>query len=234
MKTILHKAKDRGYFDHGWLHTYHSFSFGDYYNPEKMHFGRLRVLNDDVIAPGRGFGTHPHDNIEIVTVPLAGALAHKDSTGHEEVIRPNDVQVMSAGTGIWHSEYNHSAEDSAALLQIWILTDHKGHTPRYDQQTFDPAERDNRFQTFVSPDKDGLWLHQKAWFSRAALSSGTTLNYNMHDDKNGIYIFVIEGEITAADTNVHMRDALGVWDTSHMSIHAEKESDVLVIEIPMH
>ncbi len=233
MKTILHKAHDRGYFDHGWLKTSHSFSFGHYYDPEKMHFGRLRVLNDDVVAPRRGFGTHPHDNMEIVSIPLSGALAHKDSAGHEQVIYPNDVQVMSAGTGLFHSEYNHSETDEAAFLQVWVMPDERGHSARYDQKTFDPAERENQFQVLVSPDQNGLWLHQNVWFSRVALAAGRTLTYALHGDQNGVYVFLLDGEITIAETQLLRRDAMGIWDVSDVSLFAAQDSDVLVIEIPM-
>lgn len=182
MKKVLHRTDTRGYFDHGWLKTNHSFSFGQYHDPERMHFGVLRVLNDDWVKPRYGFGTHPHENMEIVSIVLEGELAHKDSEGNEEVIRPGEIQVMSAGTGVRHSEYNYSKTESVSFLQIWVVPDKNGYKPRYDQKMFDPADRKNRIQTVISPNKEngGLWLNQNAWFSLANLDAGESVSYRLN------------------------------------------------------
>jgi redox-sensitive bicupin YhaK (pirin superfamily) len=236
MKKIIHKADSRGYFDHGWLKTHHSFSFGSWYDPNRMGFGKLRVLNDDIVAPKQGFGTHPHDNMEIVSIPLKGELAHKDSTGHEEVIRPNDVQVMSAGTGIRHSEYNYSDAKSVNFLQIWILPDGRGHEPRYDQKSFNPAERKNKFQAVVTPNKENgsLWLNQDAYFSLVDIDEGNSLEYSLHAKGNGVYFFVIDGDIKVADEKLGKRDGIGIWETNKISIQAISTSQILLIEVPMN
>ena len=236
MKTTIHRADSRGYFNHGWLQTYHTFSFAQYYDPTRIHFGKLRVLNDEVIAPGQGFGRHPHDNMEIVTIPLQGALAHADSEGHEQVIRPNEVQIMSAGSGIWHSEFNHSDTEPVGLLQIWVLTDARGHKPRYDQKVIDPAARKEKFHTFVQPqqNEDNLWLHQDAYFSRADLRKGKKCNYGVHTPGNGVYIFVIEGQIEVASEHLSRRDGIGIRDAEEFTIQAHSDAQVLAIEVPMH
>jgi len=236
LKTILHKAASRGHFDHGWLQTYHSFSFGAYYDPERVSFGMLRVLNDDVIAPQRGFGRHPHENMEIVTVPLRGKLQHRDSEGHEQIIRPNDVQVMSAGSGILHSEVNGSASEVAGLLQIWILPDRPGQEPRYAQHTFSPEERRNRMQTLVAPKRESapLWLNQDAYFYRAALDPGASLKHALHEGDRGIYLFAIAGELEVAGEHLAARDGLGAWKTEQIELVALTAADVLAIEIPMN
>ncbi len=235
MQKIVHRAAARGSFDFGWLKTNYSFSFGNWHNPARMNFGLLRVLNDDIILPEQGFGTHPHDNMEIVTIPLAGRLAHKDSAGHEEVIAPNDVQVMSAGTGIRHSEYNASATERVSLFQLWVFPDRVGHQPRYDQRTFDPAGRRNAFQRLVSPERDGetLWLNQDTYFSRADMDDGTTLTYRLNTAGNGVYLMVIEGDVTVAGESLRRRDAIGVWDTDTVTLHADSAAQVLAVEVPM-
>lgn len=235
MKKVLHKAESRGHANHGWLDTHHSFSFAGYYNPERMHFGRLRVLNDDIIAPGAGFGTHPHDNMEIVSIALKGELAHKDSMGHKQVIGPGEVQVMSAGTGITHSEFNNSPTESAHFLQIWVFPDQRGHKPRYDQKAFDPNERQNRIQTLVAPDQSNgsLWLHQDTYFSLSRIAPGHEVSYEVHSAANGVYLFVIEGEVTVADEKLNPRDGLGVWETTQVTVKAESEAEILFIEVPM-
>ncbi len=235
MQTVIHRADSRGYFDYGWLQTRHSFSFGNYHNPERMNFGLLRVFNDDIVAPAMGFSRHPHDNMEIVSIPLAGELAHKDSAGHEQVIKPNHVQVMSAGTGIQHSEYNHSTTGVTNFLQIWILPDAKMHAPRYDQKSFDPASRANKVQTLVSPaqDDETLWLHQDAYFSRADLDTGIALDYEMHSRGNGVYLFLVSGSVGIAGEELHQRDGMGVWETHTITMTALEKSEALLIEVPM-
>ncbi len=236
MKKIIHKAESRGYFDYGWLKTNHTFSFSNYYDPERVNFGMLRVLNDDFVAPAKGFGTHPHNDMEIVSIPLKGALAHKDSAGNEEVIAPNDVQVMSAGTGIKHSEYNHFNKEVTNFLQLWIFPDQQGHKPRYDQKTFGVEEKKNKLLTIVSPDKrnGNLWLNQDAYLSMTDMEQGKLLTYNINTKGNGVYIFLIEGEISVGEETLSKRDGMGIWDAEELSIEAIKDSQVLLIEIPMN
>jgi redox-sensitive bicupin YhaK (pirin superfamily) len=235
MKKIMHKANSRGYFDYGWLKTNHTFSFSNYYDPERVNFGMLRVLNDDIVAAGQGFGTHPHNDMEIVSIPLIGALAHKDSTGIEEVIVPNEIQVMSAGTGILHSEYNHSKDKETNFLQLWIFPDKKEHKPRYNQKHFDPEERKNKFQFIVTPEKkdDNLWLNQDAYLSLTDLEKNKSLEYKIHSKGNGVYLFLIEGNISVGDESLSKRDGIGIWSTDEFSITAEENSRVLLIEVPM-
>ena len=236
MKKIIHKAESRGYFDYGWLKTNHTFSFSNYYDPERVNFGMLRVLNDDFVAPAKGFGTHPHNDMEIVSIPLKGALAHKDSAGNEEIIAPNDVQVMSAGTGITHSEYNHFNKEVTNFLQLWIFPDQQGHKPRYDQKTFSVEEKKNKLLTIVSPDKrnGGLWLNQDAYLSMTDMEQGKLLTYSINTKGNGVYIFLIEGEISVGEETLSKRDGMGIWDAEELSIEAIKDSQVLLIEIPMN
>jgi len=236
MKKIIHKANSRGHFDYGWLKTYHTFSFSNYYDPERVNFGMLRVLNDDFVAAGEGFGTHPHNDMEIVTIPLDGALAHKDSTGSEGVIYPDEVQIMSAGTGILHSEFNHLQDGTSNFLQLWIFPDKKGNQPRYNQNYFDPAERKNKFQFIVTPEKkDGnLWLNQDAFLSRIDLDKSNSVNYKIHMKGNGVYLFLIDGEIVVAGETLSKRDGIGIYETDKFSITAIKDSQILLIEIPMN
>ncbi|MEW6469982.1 MAG: pirin family protein [Bacteroidota bacterium] len=236
MKTIFHPAKERGHADHGWLNAWHSFSFAGWYDPSKVHFGMLRVLNDDTVAPGMGFGMHPHDNMEIVTIPLEGVLEHKDNMGSHGVIRRNEVQVMSAGTGVYHSEFNHSKSEPVKLFQCWVFPREKGVTPRYDQKLFDPAGRKNKFQTLVAPDKGGenLWLHQDTVFSMADMDEGKSLEYKINFKGNGAYIMLVEGEVEIDGRKLGKRDAIGVWETDRFDIKALKNSEVLVIEVPMN
>jgi redox-sensitive bicupin YhaK (pirin superfamily) len=236
MKKIIHKADSRGHFDYGWLKTYHTFSFSNYYDTERVHFGMLRVLNDDTIEGGQGFGTHPHNDMEIVTLSLEGALAHKDSTGGDGVIYPDEVQIMSAGTGIRHSEFNHLSDGATKLLQLWIFPDKKGHTPRYDQKFFDSEERKNKFQFIVTPEKkDGnLWLNQDAYLSLLDLEKGKSLNYKIHTKGNGAYLFLIDGAISVAEETLSKRDGIGIWEASEFSITANENSKVLLIEVPMN
>ena len=236
MKKIIHKADSRGYFDYGWLKTSHTFSFSNYYDPERVNFGMLRVLNDDFVAAGQGFGTHPHNDMEIVTIPLDGALAHKDSTGSEGVIYPDEVQIMSAGTGIRHSEYNHLQNGESNFLQLWIFPDKKGHKPRYNQKSFNPEERRNKLQFIVTPEKkDGnLWLNQDTYLSRVDLDNGNSINYKTHTQENGAYLFLIDGEIKVVDETLSKRDGIGIWDTDEFTIFAANDSQILIIEVPMN
>lgn len=235
-KTIYYPADKRGYANHGWLEARHSFSFAGYYDPERIHYGVLRVLNDDIVQPGMGFGKHPHDNMEIITIALEGALEHKDSMGHTEVIRPGEVQVMSAGTGIFHSEYNHNKDQTVNILQSWIFPHKKNVEPRYEQVMFDEEGRTNKLQTLVSPmDKDdaGLKIHQDAWIYRSKLDGGKSATHQLHSDKHGLYIFVIEGSVTVGDQEIGRRDAFGISETEAVTITANSDSDFLVYEVPM-
>lgn len=235
MKTTIHKSNERGHVNHGWLNAHHSFSFGQWYNPEKVHFGKLRVLNDDIVKAGYGFGEHPHDNMEIITIPLKGALEHKDNTGGHGVIQKNDVQVMSAGSGIRHSEFNHSKTEDVNLFQLWIFTNKPNATPRYDQQTFNPAERNNRFQTVVSPfGNEGLWIYQDAWISLGDFSESTTTSYSIKKKGNGLYVLVIEGNIEINGNILSKRDAIGIWDTDNVSITINQGAELLLIDVPMN
>ena len=236
MKKIIHKANSRGHFDYGWLKTYHTFSFSNYYDPERINFGMLRVLNDDEIEGGQGFGTHPHSDMEIVTIPLEGAVAHKDSTGGEGVIYPDEIQVMSAGTGILHSEFNHLNDGTTKLLQLWIFPDKKGHKPRYDQKFFDSEERKNKLQFIVTPEKkdDNLWLNQDAYLSLTDLEKDKSTNYKVHTKGNGVYLFLIDGEFSVAGEALSKRDGIRIYETDEFSITAIKDSQILLIEIPMN
>jgi quercetin 2,3-dioxygenase len=236
MKTVIHKSDSRGHADHGWLNTYHSFSFANYHNPEKVHFGMLRVLNDDHVAQGMGFGTHPHDNMEIVTIVLSGALEHRDSMGNTAVIKPNEVQIMSAGTGITHSEFNHSKNEPVQLLQIWVFPKERNIKPRYDQKLFSPEERKNKLLTVVSPSKENgaVWINQDAWFSLGSLEKNKSIEYNLHEKGNGVYAFVIEGEISVGEIDLGRRDGLGISETDKFNVNAKTNADVLLIEIPMN
>ncbi len=235
MKKTIHKADSRGYFDHGWLKTYHSFSFAGYYEPKRVHFGMLRVLNDDIVEPAMGFGTHPHDNMEIVTIPLEGELAHKDSMGHKQAIKPGEIQAMSAGSGITHSEFNNSDKEPVNLLQIWVFPKEQDIKPRYEQKVFNTAERKNKFQTVVSPQMENgaMWINQDAYFSLAELDKGKELNYKIKHKGNGAYIFAINGSVNAADETMNKRDGMGMEDLEDFSIKANENSEILVIEVPM-
>lgn len=234
MKTVLHKSNTRGQANFGWLNSRHTFSFGQYFNPERVQFGLLRVLNDDIVIGGAGFPTHPHSNMEIVSIPLAGALAHKDSTGTEKVIETGEVQIMSAGSGLTHSEYNASRENEVNFLQIWVFPKEKDITPRYDQKRFSPAERKNQIQTVVAPDNDNaLWINQDAWFSLIDLEPGKSLQYDLHQSENGVYAFVIDGAVQIQEENLEKRDALGIWESDAVSISSTGESRILLIEVPM-
>jgi redox-sensitive bicupin YhaK (pirin superfamily) len=236
MKKIFHPAAQRGFANHGWLQAAHSFSFAQYYDPAKVHFGQLRVLNDDIVAPAMGFGMHGHDNMEIVTIPLRGTLAHKHTQGSEGTITPGEVQIMSAGSGIQHSEFNASETEEVNLLQIWVFPKERNISPRYDQQAFDISLAQNRFQLVVSPsEKDGsLWINQDACFSLGSFDAQTEANYSFSFPENGAYVFVIEGEINLGGQVMGRRDAMGVYNTQTLAFTVEKAAKVLVIEIPMH
>ncbi|ABZ96076.1 Pirin related protein [Leptospira biflexa serovar Patoc strain 'Patoc 1 (Ames)'] len=230
----FYPANERGHVNFGWLDSHHSFSFGHWYHPEKTNFGALRVLNDDIVEPSMGFGTHPHQNMEIVSIPLFGELAHKDSTGTNGIIKTGDVQIMSAGSGIQHSEFNHSSDKKVNFLQIWILPKVANIQPRYDQKTFHEAGRLNRFQTVVSPiDEEAVWINQDAYFSLATLEPGNTLSYKVHAPNQGIYAFLIQGKLEVAGTTLERRDAVGLWGIDEYQFEAAVKSDFLVIEIPM-
>lgn len=234
MKTILHRANERGHANHGWLDSYHSFSFAGFYDPNKIHFGALRVLNDDTVKGGNGFGKHPHDNMEIVSIPLSGDLKHEDSTGRKEVIRQYDVQIMSAGSGIVHSEMNANADKEVKFLQIWVFPKERNITPRYEQKTFRPEDRKNRLQTVVAPEGgEAVTINQDAWFSLGNLEQGVTTEYTLRQPGNGVYAFVIEGEVEVAGTRLNKRDAAGVWDTGRFEIKAGTNAELLLIEVPM-
>lgn len=233
--VVLHKANERGHADHGWLNAYHSFSFANWYNPDKVQFGVLRVLNDDTVAPGMGFGMHPHDNMEIITIPLEGDLAHKDSMGNAETIKFGDVQVMSAGTGIRHSEFNPNADRRTKLLQIWLFPNKRNVTPRYQQITLDVSDRHNKLQQILSPnaEDEGVWIHQDAWFSMGKLDQGFTTEYNVKRKENGVYAFVISGKVTINGYALDTKDALGVWDTEKLDIQIDENAELLLMDIPM-
>ncbi len=236
MKSIFYPANERGTNDIGWLKAKFSFSFGPYYHPDKVHFGALRVLNDDIIAAGAGFGTHPHDNMEIITIPLAGAIEHKDSMGNIGVIRAGEIQVMSAGTGITHSEYNHSKTEPASALQIWVFPKERNIKPRYDQKSFEDVLGDNKLVTLVSPDKenkDTLWVNQDATFSMGDFEAGQKIEYTISQSGNGVYIFIIEGSVKVNDQVLGKRDALGIYDTDTLTIDTEANTRLLVLDIPM-
>lgn len=234
--SVLHRADSRGQANHGWLQSYHTFSFANYYNPERMNFGVLRVLNDDTVQAGRGFGTHPHDNMEIISIPLEGDLEHKDSMGNVAVIRNGDVQVMSAGTGIYHSEYNKNSDKTVKFLQIWVFPNKRNVTPRYDQITLDLADRKNKLQQILSPnpDDEGVWIHQNAWFHIGTLDEGFETTYTLKGGNgNGVYIFVLNGDVTANGQALHARDGFGVWNTEQFDLKANSAAEVLLMEVPM-
>jgi redox-sensitive bicupin YhaK (pirin superfamily) len=234
MNTILHQANTRGHANHGWLDSWHTFSFANYYDPKRVHFGALRVINDDIIDGGRGFGTHPHEDMEIITIPLSGALAHKDSMGNSSTIEHGEVQIMSAGTGIAHSEFNPNPDQPVNLLQIWVMPGRLGIAPRYEQKKFELGGRKNKFQLVVSPDgKDGsVWINQNAFFSMADLEAGKKLVYKKHDEKNYVYFFVIDGELSVGNEHLQKRDGLGITSGNNISLEAHKDTQLLVMEIP--
>lgn len=239
MKTIIHRADSRGFANHGWLQANHSFSFANYHNPEKVHFGALRVLNDDVIAPKMGFGTHPHHNMEIITIPLKGVLKHRDNMQDKwQPVLPGEVQVMSAGTGVQHSEINGSADEHLSLFQIWIMPNKQNVKPRYDQKTFSELDRKNKLQTLVtSIDEDvegSLKIHQDAMISRIDLDKDKSFNYQLNSENHGVYVMAIHGNISINDHELETRDAVGISETSAFEIKANEDSALLFIEVPMN
>lgn len=235
MKTILHKADSRGHADHGWLNAHHSFSFAGYHDPERIHFGALRVLNDDIVAGGMGFGAHPHDNMEIITIPLSGQLEHKDSMGNTGVISKGEVQVMSAGTGIQHSEKNKNPDQPVNLLQIWVFPDKKNVAPRYDQKAFDLSAARNRLLNIVSPmgSAEGLNIHQHAWFHLGKLEKDFSTVYELKDKQDGVYAFVIDGSVTINAEKLEKKDGLGIIGADKLEIKADSEVELLLMEVPM-
>ncbi len=236
MKTIFHAASSRGHADHGWLNAHHSFSFANWYEPSRVHFGLLRVLNDDIVAGGQGFGTHPHNDMEIITIILDGALEHKDSMGNGSVIKPGDVQVMSAGTGVMHSEFNPLKDKATNLFQLWIFPKENGIKPSYDQRTFDATDRKNKIQTVVSGFKTGdeLYIHQNAAISLGNLDNNTSVDYAFKGKDNGAYIMVINGSVEVEGTKLQQRDAIGVWEAGNISIKATENAEIIIIEVPMN
>ncbi|MFZ2299925.1 MAG: pirin family protein [Candidatus Moraniibacteriota bacterium] len=237
MQTIFHPAGSRGYAHHGWLTTHHSFSFADYYDPQKMGFGALRVLNDDIIEAGQGFGRHPHRDMEIITIPLSGALAHKDSMGNAAVIETGEVQVMSAGTGVEHSEFNASQTEAVMGLQIWIVPNRRGAEPRYAQKLFGQPLPRNEFSLVVGPEggeeNGALFIHQDAFLSLGRFDADTDIDYALRSTSNGVYFFVIEGAMAAGSQVLEQRDALGVWDAAIVTVRAKQGAYILAIEVPM-
>lgn len=234
--TVLHKAATRGHASHGWLNSYHTFSFANYYQPERMNFGVLRVLNDDTVEAGMGFGKHPHDNMEIISIPLEGDLEHQDSMGNQTVIKNGDIQVMSAGTGIQHSEFNRNKDKLVKFLQIWIIPNKRNVTPRYDQITLNAEDRHNNLQQILSPNENdaGVWIHQDAWFHLGSFDSGFSTEYRLKKAGNGVYAFVLKGNVTIDGTALNERDGLGSWNTDALNIKADSNAELLLMEVPMN
>jgi hypothetical protein len=235
-KSVLHTAESRGVSNYGWLHSRHSFSFGDYYDADRIRFGALRVLNDDMVAPGKGFGTHAHSNMEIISIPLEGDLEHKDSMNNVSVIRHGDIQVMSAGKGIYHSEYNKNKDRTVRFLQLWIYPNIQNVVPRYDQRTINFTLSNNKLLQILSPRQQngGTWIHQDAWIFICNLNEGVTLNYELKDpEKNGIYIFVINGQLQVNEQTLKTRDGFGIWEVSSILLKGTTDTEFLVIEVPM-
>lgn len=234
--TVLHKADTRGHANHGWLDSHHTFSFANYYNPDRMHFGALRVLNDDRVDAGMGFGTHPHDNMEIISIPLEGDLEHKDSMNNVAVIKHGDIQAMSAGSGIFHSEYNKNPDRLTRFLQIWLFPNKKNVSPRYDQISLKMDDRHNRLQQILSPsaDDEGVWIHQDAWFHLGKFDKDFITEYKVKKAGNGVYAFVIHGDVTIAGHSLNQRDGLGIWDTDNIHITANsQDAEILLMDVPM-
>lgn len=236
--TIFHPADSRGKADHGWLKSFHTFSFARYYNPERMNFGALRVLNDDYVEGGKGFGEHPHDNMEIISIPLKGSLKHQDSMENVAVISDGEMQVMSAGTGIYHQENNNSSKEAVQFLQIWIYPNVLNVKPRYDQIVLDKKDRHNQFQEILSPypgdpEKKGVWIYQKAWFSISDFDKGMNREYRIHSEGNGVYAFVLKGSLKIEDQVLNTRDGFGIWDVESFSVESLENSEFLLMEVPM-
>lgn len=235
MDAVLHKANTRGHANHGWLDSWHTFSFASYYDPSRMHFGALRVLNDDTVAPGMGFGKHPHDNMEIISIPLEGDLEHEDNIGNKQVIQQGDVQVMSAGTGVAHSEKNKNNDQFVKFLQIWVFPNQKNVTPRYDQKSFSQNDKHNKLVTVVSPmgEQQGVQIHQDAWFSLGKLDKGVAVDYDLKKGGNGIYAFVLEGDVTINEFVLNRRDGLGLSGVQKIKVTADSDAEILLMEVPM-
>ncbi len=235
MKKTIHKSNTRGFANHGWLKATHTFSFAGYYDPDRTRFGVLRVLNDDIIEGGMGFETHPHDNMEIITIPISGALEHKDSMGNHGVINAGDVQVMSAGSGVQHSEFNANPDIDANTLQIWLFTKIKNVEPRYQQISLKKEEMKNKFLQVVSPDPEdkGTWIHQDAWFHLGEFNSDSEIKYDIKKQNNGAYIFIIEGSAIIEDEKLEKRDGIGIWDTDKINLKISEGSKVLIMDVPM-
>ena len=233
MRKTIYKAEDRGFVNHGWLKSYHSFSFANYYDEDRMGFGRLRVLNDDLVEPGMGFGTHPHDNMEIISIPLYGTMVHKDSQGNEYTIEEGDIQIMSAGTGLTHSEFNFSKEKKLGFLQLWIFPNVFNTTPSYYQKSFRFPQ--NEVILIVSPDESGdsLQIKQNAFLYLGRIQKGISKKHNRHSDRNGIFIFVIDGKISIENESLHKRDAIGIENADNIELHAEEDSFILIIDVQM-
>lgn len=235
MKIIYHAANTRGHANHGWLNSWHTFSFANYYDADRMNFGVLRVINDDTVSAGRGFGEHPHANMEIISIPLEGALQHGDSMGNSGTIQKGEVQVMSAGTGVYHSEMNANIDTEVKFLQIWILPRDKNVEPRYSQQSFLENVKRNEFQQIVSPnaDDEGAWIHQDAWFNLANFDNGVKKEYKLNKKGNGVYIFVLEGSAKVGNQELSRRDGLGVYETESFILEATDDAEILLMEVPM-
>ncbi|GAA4319925.1 pirin family protein [Mucilaginibacter gynuensis] len=233
-KSIIHKAATRGFANLGWLKSYHTFSFSGYYNPERIQFGALRVLNDDTVDGGRGFGDHPHDNMEIISIPLSGELKHRDSMDNEAVIKPGEIQAMSAGTGIYHTEFNNNPNQAVKFLQIWLYPNKRNVQPRYDQVAINTTEK-NVLHQILSPNADdaGVWIHQDAWFHTGQLTADTTATYNIKKNGNGVYVFVISGDVTVNGQSLNERDGMGIWDIDALEIKADSDVQVLLMDVPM-
>jgi len=234
-QTIYHAANTRGKADFGWLKSYHTFSFGQYYNPERMHFGALRVLNDDTVDGGKGFGKHPHDNMEIISIPLQGGLKHLDSMNNVAVISDGDIQVMSAGTGIFHEEHNDDQHETVKFLQIWVYPNKLDVEPRYDQLTLNKADRHNKLQQVLSPDKNdaGVWIYQNAWFHLGSFDKGLNTEYQLKAKGDGVYVFMLSGSVKIGDQVLNTRDGFGIWDTENFSIEVLENAEFLLMEVPM-
>jgi len=236
MNTVIHRANTRGNANHGWLNSHHSFSFANYHNPERMNFGVLRVLNDDSVEAGKGFGTHPHNNMEIISIPLQGDLEHKDSMGTTAVIKEGDVQVMSAGTGIYHSEYNKNEDQQVKFLQIWVFPNKRDVAPRYDQISIKEIAKDNAFYQILSPNADdaGVWIHQDAWFHLGSFDKDAGDTYTIKKDGNGVYAFILEGEVIINGEHLCPRDGMGLWNIDRFEVSASTTARVLLMEVPMN
>ena len=236
MNTVIHKAETRGNANHGWLNSNHTFSFANYHNPERMNFGVLRVLNDDRVQAGMGFGTHPHDNMEIISIPLEGDLEHKDSIGNVAVIKEGDVQVLSAGTGITHSEYNKNKDKEVKFLQIWEFPKEKNVSPRYDQISIRDIEKENKFYQVLSPSKEdqGVWINQDAWFNLGKFTKGSRDQYKIQKPGNGVYVFVLEGDVEINGEQLSLRDGMGIWDAESINLMANSDARVLLMDVPMN